>query len=142
MNLGRFIAKDVLSADLSLDVEGMLNISPQPDRGLDPTLAPNYLEQLLALLALPTPAREAVKGRKCGNLTLATRLMLDRNYGSGQFRPAPVLTRSSRTPTSARRMPSSMNWLTSTPQPGICQASATSAQPFGIRTAATRHEAG
>lgn len=89
MNLGRFIAKDVLSADLSLDVEGMLNISPQPDRGLDPTLAPNYLEQLLALLALPTPAREAVKGRKCGNLTLATRLMLDRNYGSGQFRPAP-----------------------------------------------------
>jgi hypothetical protein len=89
MNLGRFIANDVLTADLSLDVEGMLNIDPQPDRGLDPTLAPNYFEQLLALLALPGPAREAVRGRKCGNLMLATRLMLDRNYGSGQFRPAP-----------------------------------------------------
>ncbi|MEP7326839.1 MAG: discoidin domain-containing protein [Gemmatimonadota bacterium] len=87
LNLGRFMASDVFLHDLSLDVVGMLDIAPQSDRGLDPTLGSNYLEQLLTVLALPIPAQDAVVGTQCGRFTLATRLELDRNFGSGQFNP-------------------------------------------------------
>ncbi|MBK8006028.1 MAG: hypothetical protein IPK12_19475 [Gemmatimonadetes bacterium] len=88
LNLGRWLARDVFEHDLSLDLVGMLGIAPQADRGLDPVTSPNYVEQMLALLALPTAARSQVTGTKCGNLTLATRLVLDRNYLSGQFSPS------------------------------------------------------
>jgi hypothetical protein len=87
LNLGRWLARDVLEQDLSLDLVGMLGIAPQADRGLDPVMAPNYLEQMLTLLTLPRAARDQVTGTKCGSLTLATRLVLDRNYLSGQFDP-------------------------------------------------------
>lgn len=87
LNLGRFMTSDVFMHDLPLDVVGMLDIAPQSDRGIDPTLGPNYFEQLLTVLALPASAQDAVVGTKCGQLTLATRLELDRNFGSGQFNP-------------------------------------------------------
>ena len=89
VNLGRFIAKDVLLMDLHLDVEGMIKIAPQPDRALDWTIAPNIFEQMIALLSLPQVDRDAVIGRKCGNspLTLAAILELDRGPGTGQYQP-------------------------------------------------------
>lgn len=88
MNLGRFIAVDVMQHDLHISVEGMINNNKnqQPDRSLDPTIAPNLFEQMVTLLALPSPDRSAILGRKCGNppLSLATFLELDRDFGSGQ----------------------------------------------------------
>jgi hypothetical protein len=88
VNLGRFIAKDVLIMDLSLTIGGMSNIDPQPDRDLDVIIASNIFEQMVAVLSLPNEARTAVIGRTCGNppLTLATSLALDRDFSSGQQR--------------------------------------------------------
>jgi len=86
MNLGRWIASDVINHDLHLDVEGMLHIDPQPNRALDPTIAPNLFEQMVAVLALPKVDQAVVAERRCGPFFLATVLELDREYGSAEER--------------------------------------------------------
>lgn len=89
LNLGRSIAREVLEADLGIGISGLSN-SPGDlaFRDLDPMLATNLYEQMLAALSLPVSVRDAVVGRQCsGKLTLASFLELDRDYMSGQAAP-------------------------------------------------------
>jgi hypothetical protein len=88
INLGRFIANDVIRRELQLRVSGMRNIDPQPDRDLDVSIAQNLFEQMVALLAMPNTARDVVVRQQCGDdrRKTPTSLELDREYGSGQAR--------------------------------------------------------
>lgn len=89
LNLGRSIAREVLTADLAIAITGLQNRpGDQANRELEPMLATNIYEQMLGLLSLPISVRDAVVGSQCsGKLTLATVLELDREYLSGQASP-------------------------------------------------------
>ncbi|GAB3092718.1 galactose-binding domain-containing protein [Lysobacter terrae] len=77
MNLGRFVAVDVLTNSLGINITGQLNIrGEQPDRGVDAAIAPNIFEQMVAVLALPKAGMDSARQSGCG-----MNLQLDRSAG-------------------------------------------------------------
>ena len=76
MNLGRFLAVDVLTSALGISITGQLNLGLPPDRGVDPAIVPNVFEQMVAVLALPRAAIDSARQAGC-----AMNLQLDRDVG-------------------------------------------------------------
>ena len=76
MNLGRFIAVDVLARVLGINISGQKNLGLPPDRGVDPAIVPNLFEQMVAVLALPRAAIDSARQAGC-----AMNLQLDRDVG-------------------------------------------------------------